>query len=247
MMGTDHELLPRTSKRRPRPLQRIREDVRAIFDRDPAARTVPEVLLCTPGLHALTLHRLAHRLWRAGLKLPARLLSHLNRAVTGIEIHPAAQIGRRFVIDHGMGVVIGETTMIGDDVMLYQGVTLGGVSLDKTRRHPTLGDGVVIGAGAIVLGAVTIGRGARVGAGAVVVRDVPPEATVVGTAGRVIDMNRPRQPAIRADLAESSGDHTVRVLEILVDRVTHLENRLNGDTPSTQATREQEHSPDSGT
>ena len=230
-MVTDHESLARQPKRRPQPWQRIREDVQAIFHRDPAARTVPEVLLFSPGLHALMLHRLANRAWRAGLKFPARLLSHLNRALTGIEIHPAAQIGRRCVIDHGMGVVIGETAVIGDDVLLYQGVTLGGVSANKKRRHPTLSDGVVVGASAIVLGAVTIGKGARVGAGAVVVRDVPPGATVVGTAGRVIDTAPPGDQALRTHLAESSGDHAVRVLEILVDRVTYLENRMNGDTP----------------
>ena len=245
-MGANHGFLPRRSTRWPRPLQRIREDVRAIFDRDPAARSVPEVLLFTPGLHALMLHRLARRLWKAGLKFPARLLSHLNRALTGIEIHPGAQIGRRFVIDHGMGVVIGETTEIGDDVMLYQGVTLGGVSLEKKKRHPTLCDGVVIGAGAIVLGAVTIGESARVGAGAVVVRDVRPEATVVGLTGRVLDTTRPGEQAVRTDLAESRGDHAVRVLEILVDRVTHLENRLNDNAMSIPPTGEQGYSSGSG-
>jgi len=245
-MAADHESLARKSKRPPQPWQRIREDVRAIFDRGPAARSVPEVLLFSPGLHALMLHRLAHGSWKAGLKFPARLLSHLNRALTGIEIHPAAQIGRRCVIDHGMGVVIGETAIIGDDVLLYQGVTLGGVSADKKRRHPTLCDGVVVGAGAIVLGAVTIGKGARVGAGAVVVRDVPPEATVVGTAGRVIDTAPPGDQAPRTHLAESSGDHAVRVLEILVDRVTYLENRMNGDTPSTRPAGERGQAAESG-
>ncbi|NQV05127.1 serine O-acetyltransferase [bacterium] len=245
-MGADHGFLPRRSKRWPRPLQRVGEDVRAIFDRDPAARNVPEVLFCSPGLHALVLHRLAHRLWRTGLKFPARLLSHLNRALTGIEIHPGAQIGRRCVIDHGMGVVIGETTEIGDDVMLYQGVTLGGVSVDKKKRHPTLGDGVVVGAGAIVLGAVTIGEYARVGAGAVVVRDVPPETTVVGLTGRVIDTTHPGEQAVRTDLAESRGDHAVRVLEVLVDRVSNLEDRLNGDALSIPPTRDQGYSSGSG-
>jgi serine O-acetyltransferase len=204
-------------------LRRIGEDVGAVFDRDPAARSVPEVLFCSPGLHAVVLHRLAHRLWRWKLKLVARIVSHLGRTFTGIEIHPGASIGRRFVIDHGMGVVIGETTEIEDDVMLYQGVTLGGVSLEKTKRHPTLRRGVVVGAGAIILGPVTVGENARVGAGAVVVRDVPPGATVVGMAGRVLDTTEPHDHTF---LAESRGDHAVRVLEVLVDRVADLESRL---------------------
>lgn len=245
-MNADHEPLPRRSMRWPRPLQRLGEDVGAIFDRDPAARSVPEVLFCTPGLHALVLHRVAHRLWNARLKLAARLLSHLNRALTGIEIHPGAKVGRRCVIDHGMGVVIGETSDIGDDVTIYQGVTLGGVSLEKTKRHPTLGNGVVVGAGAIVLGAVTIAEGARVGAGAVVVRDVPHGATVVGLTGRVIDTEEPVEQAIRTDLAESKGDHAVRVLEVLVDRVVSLESRLDEGTQSAPPTREQGHSSGSG-
>jgi serine O-acetyltransferase len=219
----------------PWPFRRIGEDVAAVFHRDPAARSVLEVLLCTPGVHAQVLHRAAHRLWNARLKLAARLLSHLNRALTGIEIHPGAEIGRRFVIDHGMGVVVGETTEIGDDVLLYQGVTLGGVSLEKKKRHPTLRDGVVVGAGAVVLGAVTIAEGARIGAGAVVVRDVPPGATVVGLAGRVVETEPPMHEEVRTDLAESSGDHAVRVLEVLVDRVADLENRLNNGTGSLPA------------
>jgi serine O-acetyltransferase len=212
-------------------LRRLSEDVQAVFDRDPAARSVPEVLLSTPGLHALMFHRPAHRLWTAGRKLVARLLSHLGRLLTGIEIHPGARIGRRFFIDHGMGVVIGETTEIGDDVMLYQGVTLGGTSLDKAKRHPTIGDGVIIGAGAIILGPVSIGTAARIGAGAVVVRDVPPGATVVGLAARVVDTaaEDPHE-APRHDLAQSESDGSVRVLEVLVDRVAHLEDRLNGGT-----------------
>lgn len=208
----------------PGPLTRLREDVRAVFDRDPAARSVPEVMFNYPGLHAVWLHRIAHRLWRNGLRFWARLLSHLGRMLTGIEIHPGAVIGRRFVIDHGMGVVIGETTVIGDDVMLYQGVTLGGTSLEKKKRHPTLEDGVVVGASATILGAVTIGRSARIGAGAIVVRDVPPEATVVGVAARVVD--RERHGEHQVSLAESKADHDVRVVEVLVDRVAALEARV---------------------
>ena len=160
------------------------EDVRNVFTKDPAARGILEVLFCYPGLHALWLHRLAHLLWGLGLVFPARLVSHVSRALTGIEIHPGVHIGRRFFIDHGMGVVIGETTEIGDDVLVYQGVVLGGTSLEKKKRHPTIGTGAVIGAGAIVLGAITIGERARVGAGSVVLRDVPPDTTVFGIPAR---------------------------------------------------------------
>jgi len=163
----------------------FREDVATAIARDPAARSRAEVVLGYPGLHALWVHRVSHALWLRRHYLVARLISQFSRALTGVEIHPGAAIGRRFFIDHGMGVVIGETTEIGDDVMLYQGVTLGGRSLDKVKRHPTLEDGVVVGAGARVLGAITIGRGAQVGANAVVVRDVPAAAVVIGVPGRV--------------------------------------------------------------
>ncbi len=220
------------------PWKRIREDVHAVFARDPAARTVPTVLAFSPGLHAILAHRIAHRLWRAGHRFTARLVSHLSRAFTGIEIHPAARIGRRFVIDHGMGVVIGETTEIGDDVMLYQGVTLGGTSLERRKRHPTLEDGVVVGAGAKILGAVIIGSGARVGAGAVVVSDLPSGSTVVGLAGRVINGDRPGPRVPTVDLTESKDDHAVRVLEILVERVQRLESNATdatGAVPSIPA------------
>lgn len=164
---------------------RLREDVETVFARDPAARSWLEVICCYPGLHALWLHRIAHFFWRHKLRFLARLVSHINRLLTNIEIHPGAKIGRRFFIDHGAGVVIGETAEIGDDVLMYQGAVLGGTSLKKEKRHPTVGNGVVIGAGAIALGAITIGDGARIGAGAVVVRSVPPGATVVGVPGRV--------------------------------------------------------------
>ena len=156
------------------------EDIKTVFEKDPAARGVAEVLLCYPGLHAVWVHRAAHKLWELGLYFPARLLSHLARFFTGVEIHPGATIGRRFFIDHGMGVVIGETTEIGDDVLLYQGVVLGGTSLEHKKRHPTLGDGVVVGAGAIVLGAITIGARSRIGAGSVVLHAMPPDTTVFG-------------------------------------------------------------------
>jgi serine O-acetyltransferase len=208
---------------------RLREDVRTVFDRDPAARSVPEVLFCYPGFHAALIHRAAHRLWKARLHFLARWLSHVGRALTGIEIHPGAVLGRRFFIDHGMGVVIGETAEVGDDVTLYQGVTLGGTSLEKKKRHPTIGRGVVVGAGAKILGALVVGEGARIGAGAVVVRDVPPGATVVGLAGRVLGgRRRATGPGLQLDVHESKGDHTVRVMEVLLERVEKLESRVNG-------------------
>lgn len=205
------------------------EDVQAIFDHDPAARSVPEVLILYPGFHAVQMHRIAHRRWMRGHAFSARFLSHVNRMFTGIEIHPGAKIGRRFVIDHGMSIVIGETAEIGDDVMLYQGVTLGGTSLAHRKRHPTIGDRVVVGAGAKVLGAVMVGSGARVGAGAIVVKDVPAGATVVGLTGRVIDEHLEGQPPMTVHLEESKDDHAVRVLEVLVERVQQLEERVNGD------------------
>jgi serine O-acetyltransferase len=217
--------VPQQIRERRRPFRRIAEDVRTVFGRDPAARSVVEVIFCYPGFHAIVMHRVAHRLWRVRLRFLARLLSHVNRALTGIEIHPGAVVGRRFFIDHGMGVVIGETTEIGDDVTLYQGVTLGGTSLEKKKRHPTLGDRVVVGAGAKVLGALSVGDDAGIGAGAVVVKDVPPGATVVGLAGRVLDRQRGGRRGIGVNLSESKGDHHVRVLEVLLDKVEQLESR----------------------
>ncbi|HAH32630.1 MAG TPA: serine O-acetyltransferase [Elusimicrobia bacterium] len=156
------------------------EDIRTVFKEDPAARGLAEVLLCYPGLHAVWLHRFAHWFWVRGFCFTARLISHVARFFTGIEIHPGAAIGRRFFIDHGMGVVIGETTEIGDDVLIYQGVVLGGTSLEKKKRHPTIGNGVVIGSGAIILGAIKIGDHSRIGAGSVVLKEVPPDTTVFG-------------------------------------------------------------------
>ncbi|HEY6096110.1 MAG TPA: serine O-acetyltransferase [Gallionellaceae bacterium] len=165
----------------------IKEDVMSVFERDPAARSVLEVLTCYPGIHARTVHRVSHWLWQVGLKWPARFLSHMARGLTGIEIHPGATIGRRFFIDHGMGVVIGETAEIGDDVTLYHGVTLGGTSWKEGKRHPTLGHGVVVGAGAKILGPIEIGEGAKIGSNAVVVKDVPAGATAVGIPARILD------------------------------------------------------------
>ena len=167
-------------------LEGVREDIQSVFHRDPAARNSVEVLLNYPGLHAVLFHRLAHRLWKVNFKLLARCISTFSRWLTGIEIHPGATIGRRFFIDHGMGVVIGETAEVGDDVTLYHGVTLGGTSWNKGKRHPTLSNGVVVGAGAKVLGPITVGVNARIGSNAVVTKDVPAEATAVGIPGRII-------------------------------------------------------------
>jgi serine O-acetyltransferase len=166
---------------------RIREDIQCVFDRDPAARNVWEVLTCYPGFHALQLHRFSHVLWRMRLRWIARFLSHIGRFLTGVEIHPGAQIGRRVFIDHGMGVVVGETAEIGDDCTLYHGVTLGGVSWDKGKRHPTLGKGVVVGAGAKILGPFVVGDGAKIGSNSVVVKPVPAGATVVGIPARIVE------------------------------------------------------------
>ncbi|MCH8507003.1 MAG: serine O-acetyltransferase, partial [Ectothiorhodospiraceae bacterium] len=174
--------------------ERLREDIRSVMDRDPAARNAFEVLTCYPGLHALLWHRLCHRLWNWRLRWLARCLSTGARWLTGIEIHPGARIGRRFFIDHGMGVVIGETAEIGDDVTLYHGVTLGGTSTAKGKRHPTLGNNIVVGAGAKVLGPIMVGDGARVGSNAVVLKDVPDGATLVGIPARIAGQRPPGRP-----------------------------------------------------
>ncbi len=165
----------------------LREDIQTVFAKDPAARSVAEVIFFYPGLHALWFHRLAHFLWCHRLRFLARFFSHLSRFLTSIEIHPGAKIGRRFFIDHGAGVVIGETAEIGDDVLMYQGVVLGGTTLKKEKRHPTIGKNVIMGTGAIALGAITIGERARIGSGSVVVKSVPPGATVVGIPGRIVE------------------------------------------------------------
>lgn len=172
--------------------QSIREDMAAVFDRDPAARSYLEVLLCYPGLHALWFHRINHWLWKHHLRLLARWLSQWARLFTGIEIHPGAEIGHRLFIDHGMGVVIGETCVVGDDVTLYQGVTLGGTGKEKGKRHPTLGNGVVVGTGAKVLGNITVGDNCRVGAGSVVLRSIPDNSTIVGVPGHIVLRNGKR-------------------------------------------------------
>jgi len=181
---------------------RMKEDINSVFDRDPAARTTFEVLLNYPGLHAIWMHRLSHRLWRANWKLIARTFSTFSRWLTGIEIHPGAKLGRRFFIDHGMGVVIGETAEIGDDVTLYHGVTLGGTSWNAGKRHPTLEDNVVIGAGAQVLGPITIGRGGKVGSNSVVVKDLPENATAVGIPARIVNSNNNTNSLLDSELGE---------------------------------------------
>ena len=204
--------------------RRLREDVQTVFSRDPAARSLLEVLLLYPGLHALWLHRLAHGLWRRNLKLLGRGISHLSRALTGVEIHPGAQIGRRVFIDHGMGVVIGETSEIGDDVALYTGVVLGGTTLEKKKRHPTIGNNVVLGTGCIVLGAITVGEGARIGAGSVVVRPVPPGVTVVGIPARTVETHSPQAVM---DLQHGKlPDPLLRILDALAHQLRTVEERL---------------------
>ncbi len=169
----------------------IKEDIQTIFDRDPAARSALETLIASPGLHAMLFHRMSHWLWQRGFYLLGRIGSHLSRFLTGIEIHPGARIGKRFFIDHGMGVVIGETSEIGDDCSIYHGVTLGGTTWQKGKRHPTLGNGVIIGAGAKILGPIIIGAGSRIGSNAVVVKDVPAGATVVGVPGHIVSRDKP--------------------------------------------------------
>jgi serine O-acetyltransferase len=211
---------------RPNLLQRLREDVRTVFAKDPAARSVIEVLTSYPGLHAIWAHRVSHWLWNHGARFPARYLSHLTRWLTGIEIHPGATIGRRFFIDHGMGVVIGETTEIGDDVLMYKGAVLGGVSLEQRKRHPTLGNGVVVGSNAVVLGPIEIGRNAKIGSGAVVVKSVPANATVVGVPGQVVKVDGVRCPR-RPDLHhEALPDVIEQHLQAMSARIEALEARL---------------------
>ncbi|WP_273779427.1 serine O-acetyltransferase [Acinetobacter sp. GSS19] len=226
-------------------LKQLKEDVQAVFARDPAARNTLEVLTTYPGIHALIMHRMAHELWKKNCKGSARLLSSFSRFATGIEIHPGAKIGKRFFIDHGMGVVIGETAEIGDDVTLYHGVTLGGTTWNKGKRHPTLEDGVIVGAGAKILGPFTVGKGAKIGSNAVVTKEVPEGATAVGYSARYIlkdqkeqDKSKQEQEARRRDYAERIGfqpyattqDQSDPILEgmrVLLDRLQLNEKRIN--------------------
>jgi serine O-acetyltransferase len=204
----------------------IRRDVRAVLERDPAARSAFEVVLCYPGVHALAFHRIAHAIWRRGWRIPARFLSQVARFLTGIEIHPAAKIGSGLFIDHGMGVVIGETAEVGENVTLLQGVTLGGTSLKREKRHPTLGDNVVVGAGAKIIGAFKIGDGSRIGAGSVVVREVPTNSVVVGVPGRVTYRDGQRV-AGGIDLDQTDlPDPVSKAIEQLVERIRSLEGEL---------------------
>ena len=201
----------------------IREQIDTVFRGDPAAKSAVEIFFCYPGFHSILLHRLAHKLYQAGFPLLARIVSQINRAATGIEIHPGAQIGRRFFIDHGMGVVIGETTEIGDDVLLYQGVTLGGTGKEKGKRHPTVGNHVVIGTGAKVLGNIVIGHHSKIGAGSVVIRSVPDHSTVVGVPGRVTRM--------RGDVADNLEhgnlpDPEGQLIDELKRRIEQLEAQV---------------------
>jgi serine O-acetyltransferase len=208
----------------------VREQIDTVFKRDPAARSVLEIVLCYPGFHAVLLHRVAHRLYTGGWFTLGRVVSQFSRTLTGIEIHPGARIGRRFFIDHGMGVVIGETSEIGDDVLLYQGVTLGGTGKDHGKRHPTIGNGVVIGTGAKILGNIRIGDYAKVGAGSVVVRPVPDHSTVVGVPGRVV-RGAETDPLEHGMLPDPEG----QAIEDLVRRMAQLENlvRSLADEKST--------------
>lgn len=201
----------------------MKEDIQTVFAKDPAARSTAEVIFCYPGLQALWLHRIAHILWQWKLRFPARFLSYINRFLTGIEIHPCARIGKRLFIDHGAGVVIGETAEIGDDVLMYQGVVLGGTTLERKKRHPTIGNSVVIGTGAVVLGAVTIGNGARIGSGSVVIKSVPPGATVVGVPGRIIENgHRPISELEHARLPDPMAE----AIRIILGKQNELEERL---------------------
>ncbi len=205
---------------------RLGEDIATVFSRDPAARSTLEILLLYPGLHALWFHRLAHWFWLHRLRFAGRLVSHLGRFFTGIEIHPGATIGRRVFIDHGMGVVIGETAEVGDDVLIYMGVVLGSTALVPGKRHPTIGSGVVLGSGASVLGPITVGESARVGAGAVVVRPVPAGATVVGVPGRIAGGTCGR--AREEEEEDVMPDPMLRIVSRMLDRQNLLEERLRG-------------------
>ena len=217
----------------------IREDIASVFERDPAAKSKLEVVLCYSGLHVLWFYRLNHWLWQHNIRLPARWLSQVARWLTGIEIHPGAQIGRRLFIDHGMGVVIGETAIVGDDVTLYQGVTLGGTGKEKAKRHPTLGNGVVVGGGAKILGNIRVGDNSRIGAGSVVLRDVPDNSTVVGVPGHIVLLNGKRvvitdpkliNDPLSAALAEVAGQ-----VKELRERIQRLEGKEPAEARTSPA------------
>jgi serine O-acetyltransferase len=214
---------------------RLREDIRTIKERDPAAKNYVEILLCYPGLHAVWLHRIAHSLYQYKWYTFARLISHFSRGFTGIEIHPGAKIGKRLFIDHGMGVVIGETTEIGDDCLIYKGVVLGGTTLEKKKRHPTLGNRVIVGSNSTVLGAITVGDGARIGSGSVVVKPVPNGATVVGVPGRIVESVTPEKEELdfeHGNIPDPLSDIMKMLLQLhnkLEQRVKQLEDQGEKD------------------
>jgi serine O-acetyltransferase len=209
-------------------LHRLREDIDTVYQKDPAARSVFEILTSYPGLHAIWLHRIAHGLWKYRRLTLARFISHVNRFLTGVEIHPGARIGRRFFIDHGSGVVIGETAQIGDDVLMYQGAVLGGTSSERTKRHPTVGNEVVIGTHAVILGNITVGDKAKVGSNSVVIEPVPANATVIGVPGRIVSLNGLRLQQTPLDVLDHARlpDPVVETLRCLVDRVELLEGQV---------------------
>jgi len=206
----------------------LREEINTIFERDPAARSVLEVIFCYPGFHAILFHRMANWLWRKKFYFFGRFVSHLGRFFTGIEIHPGAKIGKNFFIDHGMGVVIGETAEIGDNVTIYHGVTLGGVSLNKGKRHPTIGNNVIIGSGAKILGPFKVGDNSKIGSNSVVVKEVPPNSTVVGIPGRIVSGDK------KVDFDHSNlPDPVAKAIECIIDRVVIIEkevSKIKGDT-----------------
>jgi serine O-acetyltransferase len=221
----------------------LRRDIQAVRDRDPAARNILEVMLCYPGLHAIVMHRLSHTLWRWRLRLPARLLSHITRFFTGIDIHPGAKIGTGFFIDHGMGVVIGETAEVGNDVTMYQGATLGGTGKERGKRHPTIGDHAVISAGSKVLGSFRVGEYARIGAGAVVLKEVPANATVVGVPGRVVRENGERvSDATLLDHA-NLPDPVEVMFRNMLNRISQLEQRLSELEEESRTNADVRHEP----
>ena len=206
-------------------LDRIKEDIKSALAKDPAAKNILEVILCYPGLHALWLHRPAHFFYTRGMYVIARLISHISRFFTGVEIHPGAKIGRRVFIDHGMGIVIGETAEVGDDTLLYKGVVLGGASLEKVKRHPTVGKNVVIGSNSCVLGPITIGDGAKIGSGSVVVKDVPSGATVVGVPGKIVEKKTIEK--LKLDFEHGNlPDPIADVVKIMLKMQHELEERL---------------------
>ena len=216
---------------------KIIEDIRSVFERDPAARNMFEIITCYSGVQAVIIYRLTHLLWRYKLYWLARFISTFARIITGIEIHPGAIIGRRFFIDHGMGVVIGETSEIGDDCMIYHGVTLGGTSWDKEKRHPTLMDGVIIGAGAKILGPVTLGKNVRVGSNSVVVRSIDDNETVVGIPGRVVRKKSSEIDTFDSYAASSSGttnDPTLQAVNSIIERLAEMDEKMAKLTPDTK-------------